>query len=205
MSLDDPNSLSGDELAEIAELCELVGFCLYQFSRVEESLAALYGTAAGISNIETVFRSHDEIREFQYRLGMTDATVHSWIDHLADKDAAETLKKEWNTLHRIIKEDSQERNRVAHFSIMSEDNPNGTKTFFVCPYFQFYSHLSKYGRATEGFRIPDGIRKFDKKSMNAKLLRFEKTSDRIDRFVGGLIENGAQLPKFASRPADPKD
>ena len=85
---------------EIIHLCRLVGFALLHFSKVEESLAALYGTAASIPRIETAFRTHDEIREFRYRLGSTDAVVRLWIENLKDEAAAATLSKEWNALHR---------------------------------------------------------------------------------------------------------
>ena len=95
---------------------------------------------------------------------------------------------------RIIKEDSQERNQIAHFSIAHEPDDDGTLTWYVCPYFQIYSHLSFIQAQDKFTSLPPGTRKFDAKSMEAKAMRFLKTSERIDKFIGGLTVHGAQLP-----------
>lgn len=195
--MSDSNSLPSDaEVRAWGDLCQSVGFCLLQFSKVEESLSALYGTAAGIPKMETAFRTHDEIREFQYRLGATSSAVRFWISSLPDEKAKEQLSAEWNSLERAIKEDSQERNRIAHFTIAPDEHADGTSTWYVCPYFQMFSHLTTIrGQPGEEFRIPDGVRKFDYDSMQAKITRFGRTASRIDRFINQLLEHGAQLPQ----------
>ncbi len=182
---------------EIIHLCQLVGFALHHFSKVEESLAALYGTAASIPNIEVAFKAHDEIREFRYRLNSTDAVVRLWIAKMKDQAAAATLSEEWNALYRIIKGDSEDRNRIAHFTVVPEYRADGSVTWYVCPYFQIYSHISFYKNQDELAGLPPGIRKFDAKSMEAKAKRFLKTSKRIDKFIGGLLKHGAQIPQSA--------
>lgn len=195
----DPNydhvELSPSDLDAYTALCHIIGSCLVQFATIEESLAALYCVAAEIPKIETAFKTHDEIREFQYRLNATNAVVRFWIKNISDDNAQKSLSKEWNALNRIIKEDSQERNRIAHSTLSANDNDDGSTTWFVVPYFQFYSHLSEYNKQSDKLKIPDGVKKFDMASMDAKLKRFAKTSKRIDRFIGGLTVHGAQLPK----------
>ena len=188
--------LSPEDLEAITFLCHRVGVCITQFSVIEESLAALFGVAAEISRMQTAFRINDEIREFQYRLGATDSAVRAWAEQLeSNKDQAAILDQ-WNILRTTIKEDSQERNRLAHSKITPNENDDGTTTWFVCPYFQFYSYMSEI-RAQKGdkFKIPDGVRKYDTKSMDAKLARFQKTTDRIDKFINLLFAHGAQPPK----------
>ena len=143
--------------------------------------------------MEIAFKTHDEIREFQYRLGATDAVVRLWISKLkAEKDRT-SLSKEWNALQRIIKEDSQDRNRISHFSIGPEVGSDGSTKWYVCPYFQFYSHLSYYSSGEENIQLPPGTRKFDIESMNAKAGRFLSTAERIDKFISDLRTHGAQL------------
>ena len=185
-----------DDMEAQRELYMLIGFCIAQFSVTEESLAALFGVAAEISNLETAFRINDEIREFQYRLGATDSAVQTWIDRLEDKDAQAALLGRWNTLRTAIKEDSRDRNRIAHSKIVPQINDDDTVTRFVCPYFQYYSHMAQI-RAQKGekFKIPDGVRKYDTQSMTAKLSRFSKTAKRIDAFINLLFEHGAPPPK----------
>ena len=95
-----------------------MGVCLAQFSEIEESLAALYGTTAQIPKMETAFKTHDEIREFQYRLDATDSVTRAWINDLSDDVARKALEREWNALSGKIKEDSQTRNRIAHFTLL---------------------------------------------------------------------------------------
>ena len=179
-----------------SELALLIGFCIAQFAVIEESLAALFAVAAQIPSIETSFRIHDEIREFQYRLGATDSAVRSWIDILENEETKDSLTSQWHTLRRDIKDDSEERNRIAHSRFAPNDNKDGTTTYFVCPYFQIYSHLSAL-KTQKGdlLKIPDGVRKYDAKSMEAKIRRFEKTSTRIDEFIAQLFAHGAPHPK----------
>ena len=132
-----------DDILAQRDLYLLVGTCIAQFSIVEESLAALFGIAAEISRMETAFRINDEIREFQYRLGATDSAVQTWVDQLENKKDQATILDKWKTLRTTIKDDSQERNRLAHSKIVPNENNDGTTTWFVCPYFQFYSHRSE--------------------------------------------------------------
>ena len=188
--------LDADDTEARAVLHVLIGACIEQFSIIEESLAALFGIAAEISRMETAFRISDEIREFQYRIGATDSTVRTWVGRLESENDRAALLDQWNTLRNAIKEESQERNRIAHSKIVPNENNDGTTTWFVCPYFQFYSHMSEI-QAQEGekFKIPDGVRKYDAKSMTAKLARFEKTAGRIDEFIKLLFEQGAQPPR----------
>ncbi|WP_404425655.1 hypothetical protein [Thalassospira australica] len=188
---------SDEDIIAYGELCQWVGMCLSVFSRIEESLAVLFGTAAGIPLIETAFRTHDEIREFHYRLDATNSVVRLWISSLPQHQSRNTLESEWNALCRIIKEDSQDRNRLAHFRIAPNDNKDGSTTYFVCPYFQIFSHVTALQAMKGKAKIPNGVRKFDVKSLEAKLNRFESTAKRIDRFIGGLTEHGAQLPKLS--------
>ena len=199
MSDSDDHDISPEETEARSSLYLLVGACIAQFSIVEESLAALFGTAAEISSMETTFRINDEIREFQYRLGATDSAVQTWADRLGSDNNQATILDQWNTLRTAIKEDSQERNRLAHSIVVPNENDDDTTTWFVCPYFQYYSHISEIRilRAQkEGkFKIPDRVRKYDIKSMKAKLNRFAKTSSRIDEFINLLLAHGAQLPK----------
>ena len=185
-----------DDIEAQTSLYLLIGACIAQFSIVEESLAALFGVAAEISRMETAFRINDEIREFQYRLGATDSAVQTWVDRLESKNDQAAVLDQWNTLRTAIKKDSEERNRLAHSKVVPNENDDGTTTWFVCPYFQFYSHMSEI-RAQEGdkFKIPDGVRKYDAKSMTAKLARFEKITGRIDQFINLLFAHGAQPPK----------
>ena len=182
---------------EIIRLTQLVGFALLHFSKIEESLAILYGTAAGIPNIEVAFKAHDEIREFRYRLNSTDAVVRSWIANLKDEAASVTLSREWNALYRIIKGDSEDRNRIAHFNISHEVRDDGSAIWYVCPYFQMYSHISFYQTQVKLAGLPPGIRKFDTKSMEAKAKRFLKTSVRITKFIDLLLKHGAKIPELA--------
>lgn len=185
---------SEKDIIAIGNLCQLVGSCLHNFSRVEESLAALYGIAAQMPSIEAAFKTHDEIREFQYRINATDAVVRHWASTLDDDVARQSLLTEWNTLHRQIKEDSQDRNKLAHFRLSPHDNDDGTTTWYVCPYFQIYSHLAHFKASGEKLKIPDGVRKFDVGSLEAKMAKFERTSKRIDGYINRLLELGARLP-----------
>lgn len=199
MSESDDLDLSPEDLeAHEAQrkLYMLIGCCIAQFSITEESLAALFGVAAGIPRLETAFRINDEIREFQYRLGATDSAIQTWVDQLENKDDQTALLDRWNTLREAIKEDSRDRNRIAHSKVVPQRNDDDTVTGFVCPYFQYYSHLSEI-RAQKGkiFKIPDGVRKYDAKSMTAKLSRFSKTAKNIDVFINLLFEHGAPRPK----------
>jgi hypothetical protein len=192
---DQPDKKDDNNAIAIANLCHLVGACLHNFSRIEESLAALYGTAAQMPSMEAAFRAHDEIREFQYRIGATDAVVRYWIEKFVTKDSEHKLfVAEWNTLHRHIKEDSQVRNKLAHFRIAAEHHKDGTKKWYVCPYFQIYSHISRFKGDGEELRIPEGVTKFSDDALIAKMERFERTRKRIDRFIAGLRGQGAQLP-----------
>ena len=194
----DPNDLDipPEETEAQGNLFMLIGVCIAQFSIVEESLAALFGVAAGIPRMEMAFRISDKIREFQYRLGTTDSTVRAWVDSLKNKNDQAALLDRWNALCNAIKEDSQDRNRIAHSKVVPQENDDGTTTWFVCPYFQYYSHMAEI-RAQKGekFKIPDGVRKYDSKSMEAKLARFKKTSDQINQFINLLFAHGAQIPK----------
>ena len=196
MSDSDDLNISPEEVEGTTKLYLLIGACIAQFSIVEESLAALFGVAAGIPRMETAFRINDEIREFQYRLGATGSAVQTWAEQLENKNDQTAILDRWNTLRTTIKEDSQVRNRLAHSKIVPNDNDDGTTTPFVCPYFQFYSHMSEI-RAQKGdkFKIPDGVRKYDAQSMTAKLARFEKTSGQIDQFINLLFAHGATPPK----------
>ena len=196
MSDSDDLDLSPEDIRARTRLYLLVGACIAQFSIVEESLAALFGVAAEISRMETAFRINDEIREFQYRLGATDSAVQTWVGRLKSENDKATLLDQWNTLRIATKEDSQERNRLAHSKVAPNENDDGTTTWFVCPYFQFYSHMSEI-RARKGdkFKIPDRVRKYDAKSMKAKLVRFVKTAGRIDEFINLLFAHGAQPPE----------
>jgi hypothetical protein len=181
-----------------SDLFLAMGAAIAQFADIEESLAALFGTAAGIPHIQTAFRIHDEIREFQYRLGTTDVAVRTWIAKIDDDDARQTFSTEWNALHRKIKEDSEDRNRIAHSKIAPDEREDGTCVFYVCPYFQFFSHLDAIKQQPSGqLRIPQGVRKYDLAAMRAKADRFLKTQKRIDRFIGGMNQHGTPLPKFS--------
>ena len=193
---------SDKTIMDFSDLCTQVGFCLAQFSKTEESLAALYGVAAGVARMEIAFRTHDAIREFQYRLGATDAVVRYWLEIYPDQSTREEAETEWNALYRVIKEDSQDRNRLAHFTIGSEVNSDDTITYYVCPYFQLFS---KNPDALEAGIIPAGTRKFDIKSMRSKMDRFVRNTKRIDSFIGRLTALGAPLPKWSSRQADDSD
>jgi hypothetical protein len=196
-STDYPDPISSQDKSKL-RLCQIVGACLAQFSEIEESLAALFATAAQIPSIETAFRIHDEIREFQYRLAATDTVVQKWLGDLKDERAKAILEESWGPLHKAIKEDSKDRNRLAHFRLAPNDNKDGTTTWFVCPYFQIFSHLSFLKTLnSEAVKIPDGVTKFDENALMAKLNRFSNTSKRIDRFIGGMCAHGAQLPKYS--------
>ena len=194
----DPNDLDipPEETEAQGNLLMLIGACIAQFSIVEESLAALFGVAAGIPRIEMAFRISDEIREFQYRLGTTDSAVPAWVDPLTNKNDQAALLDRWNALCTAIKEDSQDRNRIAHSKVVPQENDDGTTTWFVCPYFQYYSHMAEIrARKGEKFKIPDRVRKYDAESMNAKVRRFTKTARRIDEFINQLFAHGAQPPE----------
>ena len=199
----DQTDLPPEDVNAQADLCQMVGFCLAQFSLIEENLAALYGTTAEIPSIEATFRTHDEIREFQYRLDATDAVVRFWIERIIDQDQRTTLANRWSSLNRRIKEDSQTRNRIAHFTLTPNENDDGTTTWFVCPYFQMFSHWSTVWGEDDKFKIPPGVRKFDLASLTAKLDRFDKTTNRIADFISDLISHGAQPPRLTAHPIDP--
>jgi hypothetical protein len=126
---------------------------------------------------------------------LADAAVRLWIGNLKDDQAGEVLKSEWNKIYRKVKEDSETRNQLAHFRLFPNENDDGTTTWFVCPYFQVFSHLSSLRGNPDKLKVPDNVRKFDAKSMQAKLSRFASTGKRVDRFIGGLCAHGAQLPK----------
>jgi hypothetical protein len=176
-----------------AQLCWAVGLALANFSRIEESLATAFGTAAGIASIETAFRVHDSIREFRFRLDGTDQAIRAWHQKLRTADKAE-LETEWNALYRIIKEDSEDRNRIAHFSLMYEERQDDTRVWYVCPYFQLFSHWSAM-QGMDKWRVPDGVRKFDMNTMEAKVNRFRGTRERLDKFINWMLGSGARLPE----------
>lgn len=187
-------ALPAEEIVNQASLCQLVGFCLAQFSKVEESLAALFGTVAAIPSMESAFRINDQIREFRYRLDATHSVVTAWIGTLQDQGTRDAMAKEWSVIRKSIKGESEDRNRIAHFSLAPNDNDDGTVTWYVCPYFQPLSHLSALREQGDKLKIPDAVKKFDVAALEAMLKRFAEAGRRLDKFINTTIEHGAKVP-----------
>lgn len=194
MTSNSDSGFSREDAEAQFQLCEVVGVCLGQFSSVEESLAALYGIAAEMPSMEAAFKTHVAIREFSYRLAATDELVRFWIDRLDDAEAKSSLTLKWKSLHKAIRETSEDRNRIAHFSLNHETDADGKKTWYVCPYFQIYAHITEINKSNKA-EIPKGTRKFDYATMRAKLKRFANTAKRIDEYINDVISHGGQLPK----------
>jgi len=127
------------------ELCYNIGLALVTWQRVEELHFHIFGRFLGVPLSQVTSAAYHSTESFDARNTMLDRMAHYLfqpIEELITPDLSrqyETIRAEWRTLHKLLKDANLNRNKLAHYTadfdlLNMRGNEAGEVIFDVTPH-----------------------------------------------------------------------
>lgn len=102
---------------EFRELCFHMGLTLAIWQRLEDEHFRLFVKILGAPQQEICSIVYHSTESFESRRVMVDRVARVFFKTLAKPKARRRANGEWNEIHQLLKDASEDRNKIAHYSV----------------------------------------------------------------------------------------
>lgn len=113
-------------LASEQDMDRAIGHALNSWNRVEDSLGDIFCAAFGGINNLAARGAYMAVINFNARLRMVDAAM-------AASKLPDDLMKRWSSIHNRADRKAEKRNKLTHFSRITDNTPGRGGTVYVVP------------------------------------------------------------------------